>query len=1018
MITFRSFPQARVVRRRLEIVGPLVLAAMLLGSLMLWNDVRHREREQRQQESDTAAKTLAGRVESRLHERLSALDRMAKRWEAAGGTPPRLWAEDARALVGDMPGLISTQWLDATGQVRWAEPLAGNERLIGTYPNREPVRAAALVHAREERRITLSPPVTLIQGGAGVLVFRPLHVGERFDGFLVAVIRLENLVQPLLAYQSATRAIALRYAGRTVYVTDGNRPSLSGPVRSEVPLAGLEGKWTLLLMSGDVPSWTSSLSFIVLASGVAGSGLFAAVLWFWRLALVRAGQSSQLADIVARTTNAVILTDAHGRVEWVNEGFTRMSGYSLDEVKGRKPGELLQGPGTDPEKVAEMRAHLARGEGFRLEVLNYHKNGRSYWLDIEVQPIRSAGGEVAGFMAIESDITARKEAERALAEQVHFLERLLEVIPSPIYFKDTEGRYLGFNRAFETFFGVARADMLGKTVLELYAGDQETARFHWEKDLALLRDRGTQTFEATVPTPAGQRHTVYNKAVFYREGGVVGGLIGLISDVTERRQAEDILRLNEAKFRSLYELAPVGIALNRMADGQFIDGNRALFAMTGYTAEEFARLSYWDITPREYEAEEARQLELLRARGHYGPYEKEYIHKSGRRFPVQLQGVRLVDAQGQEVIWSVVEDITERKRAEQALRETRSFLETIIDSLPIMLFVKDAQDLRFVAFNRAGEELLGLGREQLLGRNDYDFFPKEQADFFVARDREVLGEGRRLEIPEEPIETAQGTRLLHTIKVPIKDAEGRPAYLLGISTDVTERKKMERMQNEFISTVSHELRTPVTVIRGALGLVAGGVTGTLPERAQELLDAAYKNSERLTVLINDILDIEKIGSGTMKFAIERHALGPLLEQSIQINAIYAQTLGVSFNLAPIPRDISVQVDGGRFLQVMTNLLSNAAKFSAAGGHVDLSLALHGRKAQIAVRDYGAGIPQEFQGRVFQKFSQADSSATRTKGGTGLGLAISKAIAEGMGGALTFETQPNVGTTFFFEVPLA
>ncbi|MBQ0721533.1 MAG: response regulator [Gammaproteobacteria bacterium] len=240
----------------------------------------------------------------------------------------------------------------------------------------------------------------------------------------------------------------------------------------------------------------------------------------------------------------------------------------------------------------------------------------------------------------------------------------------------------------------------------------------------------------------------------------------------------------------------------------------------------------------------------------------------------------------------------------------------------------------------------------------------------------------------------------------------------AIMRDVTERKRVENLKNQFISTVSHELRTPLTSIRGALGIVLGKESASLSPKAKKMLDTANRNSERLTLLINDILDLEKIEAGEMSFELRVVDIHALAERALLENESYAKNYQVDLHLQPTEGDaIFVLGDENRLLQVFANLLSNAIKFSPSGDRVsiDLSKSIDGR-VRIAVIDKGAGIPEEFQARIFARFAQADASDTRQQGGTGLGLAVSKAIVEHHSGLIGFESKVGSGSTFYFDLP--
>jgi len=249
-----------------------------------------------------------------------------------------------------------------------------------------------------------------------------------------------------------------------------------------------------------------------------------------------------------------------------------------------------------------------------------------------------------------------------------------------------------------------------------------------------------------------------------------------------------------------------------------------------------------------------------------------------------------------------------------------------------------------------------------------------------------------------------------------RDPQGMAQRISGTLMDLTERKRVEQMKNDFVSTVSHELRTPLTSISGALGLIVGGALGAAPPAMQQMLEIAYRNSLRLGHLINDLLDMEKIAAGKMSFELREHSLGDLLEESLASNQALCEQHGVRCTLEH-PTDVLVWVDGLRLQQVLGNFLSNAVKFTPEGGEIRLHSSLRGTKVRISVTDQGPGIPEAFRSRVFEKFAQADASDSRQKSGTGLGLAITKELIERMGGTVGFDCVPGQGTTFWCELPI-
>jgi|GEM_PF-1865877 len=251
----------------------------------------------------------------------------------------------------------------------------------------------------------------------------------------------------------------------------------------------------------------------------------------------------------------------------------------------------------------------------------------------------------------------------------------------------------------------------------------------------------------------------------------------------------------------------------------------------------------------------------------------------------------------------------------------------------------------------------------------------------------------------------------------------KAARLTATVQDITERYLLERAKSDLISTVSHELRTPLTSITGTLGLAVGGVLGDLPEQLKTMLSTADKNAKRLGLLIDDLLDIEKIANGSMTFEFKATTVGEIFHSAVEANHSLAQAQGVSFSIEGDVDNMEVCADADRMSQVMANLLSNAVKFSPANEKVRIRANRAGRVIAISVSDCGPGIPEDFRPHVFERFTQADQSLTRTdqKGGTGLGLSITKAIVEMHDGDITFEStsapSPNHGTTFRFTLPI-
>jgi PAS domain S-box-containing protein len=327
-----------------------------------------------------------------------------------------------------------------------------------------------------------------------------------------------------------------------------------------------------------------------------------------------------------------------------------------------------------------------------------------------------------------------------------------------------------------------------------------------------------------------------------------------------------------------------------------------------------------------------------------------------------------------------------------------------------------AEDGTIKLVNGEIERLFGYWRNELLGKSIDILLPErsrgkhaaQRAGFETRPAPRHFGtgrdfNGRRKDGGEFPIEVGLN---------PVKAAGER--VVIAAVIDISERKRLEKLQDEFVATVSHELRTPMTSIAASLGLLLAGGANSLPQPAAHLLQIAYGNCLRLVRMVNDILDLKKLDAGQMNFHFERCAARPLLEKAIEAGHSLSAGCGVTVRLEAPPDSIVLYVDPDRFTQVITNLLSNALKFSPAGEDVVVALEKRGANVHITVRDHGLGIPDEFKPRVFESFAQSAGA----KGGSGLGLSIARQIVAGLHGQIGFDDAPGGGAMFYVELPNA
>jgi PAS domain S-box-containing protein len=395
-----------------------------------------------------------------------------------------------------------------------------------------------------------------------------------------------------------------------------------------------------------------------------------------------------------------------------------------------------------------------------------------------------------------------------------------------------------------------------------------------------------------------------------------------------------------------------------------------------------------------------------------GRWDGELIHrrKDGTAVVVASRQAMYCDEDGQpQATLEINTDISERKRA----AETHALLAAIVESSQDAM-ITGAPDGLITSWNPAAERLFGYTAAEAVGQPAVLLLPPDRLD--DAHNVRRVFAGETLEPFEARRMRKDGSLVDVSVALsPVRTPYGDIVSVSAVFRDVTERRAIDRMKDEFVSIVSHELRTPLTSIRGSLGLLASGVVGALPERGQRMIDIALSNTERLIRLINDILDLERMGSGVVVMHKQDIDLGVLMTHAQESVQAMADKAGVKLDVEPLQARILADPD--RILQVLTNLLSNGIKFSARDSTVRLDAERVSDDVVVRVTDQGRGIPVDKLESIFERFLQVDASDTRDKGGTGLGLAISRSIVEQHDGHIWAQSALGQGATFFIRLPL-
>jgi PAS domain S-box-containing protein len=705
--------------------------------------------------------------------------------------------------------------------------------------------------------------------------------------------------------------------------------------------------------------------------------------------------------------DAIVVVNQGGEIILLNLQAEKEFGYRRDELLGQKVTNIIPDGFAERLLADGLRSAedaLAQQIGTGIELIGRRNDGAEFPIEIMLSPLESAEGILV--TAAIRDISVRKEAEEHLAQMEARYRGLLEAAPDGMVVVNQGGKIILLNLRAEKQFGYRRDELLGQKVTNIIPdgfAERLIADGLRSAEDALAQQIGTG-IELTGRRKDGAEFPIeiMLSPLESSEGILV---TAAIRDISVRKGAERHLAQMEARSRGLLEAAPDAmVVVNKYAEIVLVNLQAKL--EFGYRRAELLGQNLTHIIPEGFAERLLKDGVDAMARQILKGIDLTGRRKKGDEFPIEIMLSPLESGEG----ILVIRDISLRKDEERRVARMESRYRGLLEAAPdAMVVVNHGGEI--VLANLQAEKEFGYGQNELLGQNMKNIIPKGLAERLLAgglrsaEDQTAPGNeltGLRKDGSEFPVEIMIS---------PLESAEG-----ILVIRDISARKHIERLKDEFVSTVSHELRTPLTSISGSLGLLAGQWAGKLPGSAARLLAIANTNSQRLVRLINDILDIEKLESGHVVFNLSNVAVRSLVERAIEDNRGFAESYGVNVRLGVMSDDADVNADPDRLAQVVTNLLSNAIKFSPTGGEVLVAVENNTNNVRITVRDHGSGVPDDFKLHIFEKFAQADATSTRQKGGTGLGLSIVKQIVERLGGNVGFEDAPGGGAIFYIELP--
>lgn len=753
-------------------------------------------------------------------------------------------------------------------------------------------------------------------------------------------------------------------------------------------------------------------------------------------------QLKLLGKVVAQINEAVIISDNTGCILWANEGFSKITGYALEEVIGKKGDTFLLGPLSQRASLNNIKLNMFKGESVVEEMVHYRKDGQPYWAMISVKPIYNDASEIVNYIAIETDITIRKEKELALENEIkerkeleaqlvankNKLEQAIEIAQVGAWEADSINKTLYVSKELRTIYHMSLTGDVSMDDIfrNIHPDDMPNI---WKSVEGAAKGE-TNELEYRYIIDGETRHMLSNIAPRFDAEGNLSGYVGTVKDITLRKLFELTIKKSEEEKAAVLDNAQAIICKHDL-QGYILDINPAAEKLSGYSKKELLGKNLQMLI-----AEEFRQYfdlylnEIITNKNANGSF--QVLRKDGNKRAWLYQNALYENKHGEPYIIASAIDITESVKAQNEIEKQQQFISQIIENSPNIIYVMNEMCQvvlhnktfsQYYLCNENESPILDVG---ILSKGEKDIFLGDYETMLELKDGEMI----RLEgsMPGTDC-TKDAISWFNVIKKCFKDKKGKK-YILGIGMDITGRYQIEtdliaanemverslKVKDQFISNMSHEIRTPLNAVIGFTDLLHNT---KLDKEQGEYVEIIQSASENLLGLINNILDLSKIESGNLSLENVPVDVKQIVNDAVKILEPKTKEKGIQVR-SNIANNIPSKVMGDqlRLSQILFNLMGNAIKFTDKG-YVEIGCRMvsgpDDTKEYISfyVKDTGIGVAAEKQDAIFERFTQANTDTERLYGGTGLGLNIAKGIVDMYGGTLKMESMPGKGTTFHF-----